>query len=120
MASYPQGATIKLYPINIIMKIDFLKKNNSFKKKNFSFNPSLYWRFALVVVFSLLVIACIFGYSLFVGTDQESIQPALSDGSKAIKVDIDRIDKALNYFSDRETKSNQIINSPAPVVDPSL
>jgi len=32
----------------------------------------------------------------------------------------ERIDKILEYFSEREKKSIEIINSPSPIIDPSL
>ena len=43
-----------------------------------------------------------------------------SGGGQTSMVNENRILKALDYFSAREEKSNEILNSPAPVVDPSL
>ncbi len=102
------------------MKIQFFKKENDFKKKNFGFNPNLYWEFAVIMVFMFIILSAISGYYLFMQINQEPIVSSPATNTRAGAVDKNRIDKALNYFSDREKKSAQIINSPAPVVDPSL
>ena len=100
------------------ININFLKKENSFKKKNFKFNSGLYWKIFISITFVAILFIFYFGYNLFTQINQETILPATS--TRAPMVNQDRITKVLDVFSARETKSNQIINSPSPVVDPSL
>lgn len=102
------------------MKINLFKKENSFKRKNFQFNPNFYWK--IVVGFALLMIifSFFFGSNLFNQINQEPILAATNNSGQVPMVDQNRIEKVLNYFSEREKKSTEILNSPAPVVDPSL
>jgi len=102
------------------MKIDFLKKRNNFNKRKSSINPSLYWKLIILITFIAIVLASVFGYYLFTKINQETVLPTVSDTNQVGTVNKDLIEKVLNYFSEREQKSTQIINSPAPVVDPSL
>ena len=102
------------------MKIEFFKKENSFKKKEFDFNPNLYWEVAVICALALIVYSLFFGHNLFVQISQEPETPIVSGSSQIPMVDKDRLQKVLNYFSDRETKTAQISNSPSPLVDPSL
>jgi len=102
------------------MKINFLKKKNNFKKKDFVFNPNLYWKITIFGIFILMILSFFFGYYLFKQTNQEIVLQLTDNGEQIPTIDKDRIAKVLNYFSERDTKSNQIINSPSPVVDPSL
>ena len=102
------------------MKIQFIKKENSFKKKNFVFHPDLYWELAIFIAFIMIILSFFFGYYLFTQINQE---PAPSDnnaGAQVPTVNKDRLEKDLNYFFDRAQKSYDILNSPSPVVDPSL
>ena len=102
------------------MKIDFFKKENNLKKKNFTFNPAFYWELAVFIVFVIIILSFFFGYYLFVQINQNPVLPATLGGEQTVTVSSDRLEEVLNYFSAREEKSNQIINSPSPVVDPSL
>lgn len=102
------------------MKIILFKKENNFKKKNFGFNTNFYWYTILIGAFALILLSSFFGYYLFMQISKESIVPITNDGEQVPTVSKVRLEKVLNYFSDREQKSSQISNSPAPVVDPSL
>jgi len=102
------------------MKIKFFKKENKFKKKDFVFNLNLYWELAVCVSLILIVFSFFFGYQLFMRINREPILPVGNDSGQVPTVDKDRLGKILNYFSDREKKLSNILNSPAPVVDPSL
>ena len=100
------------------MKIKFFKKEKSFKKDLLP-NPSIYWKFAVIGVFLTVVTFSIFGYYLFLKTSKESEIPIEEVGQKIGKVDKEKIQKILEYFSLREQKSEEILNSPAPIIDPS-
>jgi len=102
------------------MKIKLFKKENNFKKKNFQLNPNLYWKIAVGGAFVVILLSFFFGYRLFMRINQESVLPVANEGGQIPMVNKDRIEKVLNYFSEKEKKSIKILNSPAPFVDPSL
>jgi hypothetical protein len=52
--------------------------------------------------------------------NQDYILPIINTGGQIPTVDKNRIEADLNNFTLRENTSTQILNSPAPVVDPSL
>lgn len=101
------------------MKINFSKKENSLKKKDFTFHPNFYWKIILLCAFVIILFSFLFGYYLFMQTNQESVLPATNGGEVSL-VKEDNLEKVLNYFSERERKSIEILHSFAPVVDPSL
>src|SRR3989344_1891476 len=100
----------------------FFKKQKSFQKKKESFwlNINLYWKLAVCFVFVMDVVAYFFGYYLFVRVNKEFILPHGAESGQVKTVKKERIDKILEYFSSRKQRSAEILNSPAPVVDPSL
>jgi hypothetical protein len=102
------------------MKFNFFKRENSLKKKDFSFNANLYWKLVLSCTIVIIIFSFFFGHYLFVKINQEPTIPVANDGGQVPTVKEDDIAKVLNYFSDKEKKSTDILNSPAPVVDPSL
>lgn len=102
------------------MRIQFLKKEKNFKKSTSRLKPNLFWKLSIFIVLIVFIFSSFFGYRLFRKIDKE---PVISTGGSSGQVETvkkERISKALEYFSEREIKSNQILNSPAPVVDPSL
>ena len=102
------------------MKIPFFKKTNNFKRKSSGINPNFYWELMVFITFVLIILSFLFGYHLFNQINQETAVPAVGDSNQVGTVNTARIKEVLNYFSLREQKSTQILNSPAPVVDPSL
>lgn len=102
------------------MKITLFKKKNSFKKKDFDFHPNFYWKIILLGAVAIILSSFIFSYRLFARINQEPILSSVNENKTAWMVSQDRILKALNYFSEREKKSNKILNSSPAVVDPSL
>jgi hypothetical protein len=102
------------------MQIKFFKKEKNFRRKNFQINLSLCWELAVGFAFLMIILSSIFGYQLFTKINQEFVLPAINENGKVPTVKKDRLEKALDYFSIREQKSTEIINSPAPIVDPSL
>lgn len=103
-----------------ITKIKFFKIKKSYKKENFKVNPNIYWE--ILVIFSLLaiIVSFIFAYNLFIQTNKEDSGTTENNSGKVGNTEKERIKNALDYFSQREKKSMEILNSPAPVVDPSL
>lgn len=102
------------------MKINFFTKSNNFKKKDFNFNTSFYWKLALFGGFIIIILSFFFGYNLFVQINQETPSLDVNVGGQSPLVNKEKLDKILNIFLDKENRSLQIINSKALIVDPSL
>jgi len=102
------------------MKINFFKKENSFKKKDFTSRPNFYWKIVLFSTAIMILLSFVFSYHLFGQINQEPVLSFTNEDGKLGTINKDRILKVLNYFSEREKNSVEILNSPAPVVDPSL
>lgn len=101
------------------MQIKFFKKENNFKKEK-QISPYFYWKIILAVSLLIIIASFIFSYFLFIRIKQDFVLSQDNAGSQSQIVKKERIDKVLQYFSDRETKSNEIIILPSSVVDPSL
>jgi len=103
------------------MKIEILKMKKSFKKGGFHTNPNIGWEFILCIAFVIILASFIFGFYLFKKTNEEFIIPITdTNGGQVEMVKKERIKNVLEYFSEREKKSIEILNSPSPIVDPSL
>jgi len=101
--------------------INFLKKEKNLKKeKDVCLNIGLFWKLAVCLMFIAIITAFFFGYRLFMEVNREPVLEIGENNSQLETIKKDRIDKVLEYFSTRKQKSNQILNSPAPVSDPSL
>ena len=101
------------------MKIKLFKKENNFKKKDFELNPNLYWKIVLFLALAAIFFSFSFGYYLFMKINNEDSSLSAGDIKQAPLLTRASLEKALNYFSEREKKSAEIINSPSPIVDPS-
>jgi hypothetical protein len=102
------------------MKINFPKKEKSFQKISLISNVNLYWKFAVYGTFVMSFAFFFFSYYLFMQTNKELIAPVNNNKEQDGTITKERIDKALEYFFLRGQKSNQILYSSSPVVDPSL
>lgn len=102
------------------MKIKIFKKEKSFKKGGFHTNPDICWEVVLYVAFALVVGILVFSFFLFKKTNKEFVTPAESSLSQTKTIKKERIEKVLEYFSEREKKSTGILNSSPQLVDPSL
>ena len=102
------------------MKIKFFKKENNFKKKDFTLNPNFYWKISVIFTFVSIVISFIFGYQLFNQIEGESKAPAVNISEQIPMIKEDRIKSVLFYFTDKEQKSADVLKASSAVVDPSL
>ena len=102
------------------MKIEIFKNKKRFKKGGFRANPNIGWELILYIAFFLTAASLAFGIYLFIHTNAEFKMPDQSDNSSSRIVKKERVIKVLEYFSSREKKSAEILNSPAPFIDPSL
>jgi hypothetical protein len=99
--------------------MQIFKKKNNFRKKEFGFNANLYWEFAALFAALFIAASFVFGYLLFLRIDREFTLSPENGSVRIPMLDRERLGNALHYFSEREKKSAEIINSPSPVVDPS-
>ena len=101
------------------MQIKFFKKENKLKKDNFQINPDLYWNITLGIFLLLIIAISFFGYTLFNKVNSPFVYENPNPTVQVETVNKDRLDKVLNYFSDREKKSADILNGASVLVDPS-
>ncbi|MBI5139781.1 hypothetical protein HZA26_04215 [Candidatus Nomurabacteria bacterium] len=101
------------------MEIKFFKRKKHFRKGGLRVNPDFFWEVILITGFLVFLSSCVFGFYLFNTISQKFALPddEFQDPNRAVSKE--RIDKVLEYFSEKENKSEKIINSPSPVVDPS-
>ncbi|MEO5635277.1 MAG: hypothetical protein ABIS26_02005 [Candidatus Paceibacterota bacterium] len=102
------------------MKIKLFKNKKTFKKGGIHRDPDIYWGITLLTAFIIVIVAVIFAFNLFEKINGDSIAGNEDNTSQTNIIKKERIDEILKYFLDRKQKSDQIIVSPAPVVDPSL
>lgn len=104
------------------MEIKFFKKGKNFKKEkeNLWLNVNFYWKLAVYFMFVVILLSSFFGYYLFKQTSKEPVLSTSSDDGQVETLKKERVEKILEYFSIRKQKSDQILYSPAPVIDPSL
>lgn len=102
-----------------MIEINFLKKKKKFKKGGLRIRPDIFWRYVLGMTIILVFLSCALGLYLFLKINKEPISSAISiDQKQTIRKE--RLKKVLDYFSEREKKSMEILNSPSPISDPSL
>lgn len=101
------------------LKLNFFKKNNIFKKKNYDIDADFYWKIILYITFFLLLAGALFGFYLYFQINKDKTFSETSNSLKVGTVNKTRIEKVLEYFSMRSNKSEDIMNSSSPVVDPS-
>ncbi len=102
------------------IQLKFSKKTKKFKKEKSWLNIYFYWKLVIGILFVTTFLYILFSYRFFLETNKDFIllEDSAKAGSKTVQKD--RIDKILEYFSQRKEKSKEIINSPAPIIDPSL
>ena len=101
------------------MEIKFLKKKRKLRKGGLGIKPDLYWKYLLYMTFILILLSCAFGLYLFIEINKEPVSTVMNIDKKRM-TEKERLTKVLEYFSERKKKSVEILNSPSPIVDPSL
>jgi|SRR3990167_6140748 len=101
------------------MEIKIFKRKRSFKKGGLHSDPNIFWEALLLLGFSVFVASCVFGFYLFRTISQKFTSLGDQVQSETRTVSKERINKILEYFSDKQQRSSEIINSPSPIVDPS-
>jgi uncharacterized membrane protein YhaH (DUF805 family) len=101
------------------INIEFLKKKKKFTKSDSRLRPDLYWRYILLITFILVLLSFVFGFFLFLDvTEDRDFSAIILSEKDTLKKE--KINSVLEYFQERENKSNEILNSPSMVIDPSL
>ena len=104
------------------MKIQLFKKQIKFSHSKWTkIKPELHWRIAIWGFFVLLIISFSIGAYLFI-RESKAINSLSFDNTKtSLNTDgLERIQKVLSMFSEREKKSAEILSSPSIFSDPSL
>ena len=101
------------------MQVKVFKRKKNFRKGGLRIHPDMFWQVILLAGFFVFFASSIFGFYFFKTIQQKFLLPDqdVRDFSKVVSKE--RIDKVLEYFSLNERKSDEIINSPSPIVDPS-
>ena len=102
------------------MKIKIPQIKKGFKKGSSAVNPNIYWDLMLFLTLGMIIFAFTFGLFVFRKVETGAMPPSDENGAGAEASPRERINKILEYFSTREQKSREIINSPSPIIDPSL
>ena len=102
------------------MKIKFPKIKKVFKKQDFTIYPGFYWKILLAVSFTLMLASFLFSFLVFLKINKETVISPEDLDLQTQTVKHERIDNVLKYFKEQEDKTNEILNSPAIVIDPSL
>ncbi len=101
------------------MRIKFLQLKRKFKKGGSGVKPDLYWRCILSGSLVLVLGSLVFGLYLLLETNKELVLPVIDREGKEISIQ-KRLSETLQYFWEREKRSVDILDSPSPVIDPSL
>lgn len=102
------------------MDLKIPKIKRSFKKEKLHIHPITSWKIVLCVAALLILASFAFSFNLFMQVNKELVVPAEEIKGQIKIVRKESIEKTLEYFSEREKKSAEILDSPSPVVDPSL
>ncbi len=104
------------------MQIKLLKTKNKFSHSVWSkMNPLMHWHIALCLIAAMILLSFSFGFYLFTENNGEINTNSVEDsGYAANSFSLNRIQKILNIFSEREKKSENILNTLSTILDPSI
>lgn len=102
------------------MKINFLKVKKNYLKGNFKFSPNFFWKVIVGLFFLFIIGSFLFSFNLFREINKQNDLVEAKNVQKISDKEKQKIQEALNYFSEREKKSTEILNSATSVVDPLL
>ncbi len=99
---------------------DLFKPKTHFQKGGIASSADFFWGGLLIVIFLVLAGFAVFCLLIFIGVTKQPIFEVATSNGKTQIINKDRVNAALSHFSDRAKKSTEIMDSPVPVVDPSL
>lgn len=120
MGSKFQDEALEFCKINKIMNINFLKSKKSYKKQDYQIDPEMYWKVILYIALIIVTVFVVYDFSVFTEVNNDPAVSSVNINDQIEKNRKKRIESFLEYFSQREKKSDDISNSPSPVVDPSI
>lgn len=103
------------------MEFKLFKAKKVFSHKSWNNNPEKHWHIGVMIFFSLLLVSFCFGAYFFMQGLNE-IKTVETEEPKANfeMIKRDRLQKVLNIFEIRKTKSEEIINNAPTFGDPSI
>ena len=102
------------------LNFNFLKIKKTFRKGGLHSNPDVFWNILQALAFCLIIASFVFGFYLFRKINAGLTASGENTTGQTTAISKERIDKTLDYFANKEKKSTDIMNSPSPVVDPSM
>ena len=102
------------------MKIKFFKIKKDYRKENFKIVSDIYWKILIIFLALAIVASFIFAFNLFRQTNKEGSLITENNNGKIENKEKEKIKDVLGYFSEREKKSAEILNSTVVAIDPSL
>jgi hypothetical protein len=102
------------------MKIELFKTKKNYKKEDYKVNVNVYWKIIILFSFFALSASFLFAYNFFIETNKEENLTPERNKKKMSVYEKERIKKVIEYFSEREKKSAEILDVSISVIDPSL
>jgi len=101
------------------MDFKFFKKKKKYQKNFFKNNVSFFWKLILFLFFVFLLIIVFFSFHTFKKINQETI--FLNEEIELIikNQEKDKLKDILNYFSQKELKTEEIFETDFLIIDPS-
>ena len=96
-----------------------LKKEKKLNKVKSDVDVNSYWRLLIIVSLTLIIFAIAFGAYFFININKDFENPSIKTSVQMEKVKKERINNVLNYFVVKSQKTESILNSESPVIDPS-
>ena len=101
------------------MNLKIFKIKKHFKKGGIHINPDIFWGLSLIITLLIVLASFVSSFLLFNDLNQKFVPPAINLGGQTQAISKEKINKVLEYFAERQKKSNEILNSKPPVIDPS-
>jgi hypothetical protein len=101
------------------MELKLPKRKKVFKKGGLYTSPDIFWDIIQVVAFLFILGSLVFGFFLFRKINKAFVVQSENSNTKTTIISKERIDKALEYYANKEKISQNIITLPSPIIDPS-
>ncbi len=105
---------------NIKLELKFFKKQHKFKHEGVLISPRKHWNFILAVLAILIASSFVFGFYVFIQEGQEPASAGAGQNQYRHKINLDKLNKTLDVFAEKEKVSQDIISAVAEIPDPGL
>ena len=99
--------------------MNIFKFEKKYKKKEHILNPRILWIMSLMVSFLIIIFSIMYGVIMLIDINKDFNPEGLQLMNETEKNREIRLEKAIEYFSNKKETTIRIINSNSPVVDPS-